>query len=86
MADSTAYLTGSDGETSTPSDHGFEYGPAGRLHAVDPSDLSDQTVLTYAICGKPVRVWQDKPFDPAADECHDECAQRAKQKNGAKSS
>ncbi len=86
MADSTSYLTGSDGETSTPSEHGFDYRPAGQLHAVDPSGLSDQTVLTYAICGKPVRVWHDKPFDPAADGCHDECVGRAMHENGAKSS
>jgi len=32
--------------------------------------------LAYALCGRAVRAWPEREFDPSAVDAHDECAAR----------
>lgn len=69
------YLLGSDTEAIGFEPDGVAYRGAGATHAVDPDDPVNAHAVNrgYAICGTPIRVWPDKPFDPSAREAHDRC-------------
>lgn len=66
---------GSDTETVSFARGSVVYRPAGNLHALDPSDPVNvhAGAVGYAICGRPVRVWQGQFFDPADPVAHDGC-------------
>jgi hypothetical protein len=69
------YVLGSDTETMTFTDLGVDLAPAGLAHAVDLASPLNSAggVLAYAACGKAVRVWPERAFDPAASGAHAEC-------------
>lgn len=73
------FVLGSDTEVITFDHQRAEYRRLGTTHAVDlhdPVNGSDPT-MGYALCGKPVRIWRDEPFDPDATEAHEECLRAA---------
>jgi hypothetical protein len=63
-------VLGSEAETRAFGAEAITYQPEGVAHAVDPAGA----VLAYAVCGKPVRVWPDQPFDATAEQICDACA------------
>lgn len=71
-----AYVLGSETEALTFTECGIDVTPVGLAHAVDSaSELNNAGgVLAYAVCGRAVRAWADRKFDPHADEVHGECA------------
>lgn len=71
-----SYALGSQTESMAFADSGIEYGPEGLKHAVDRRSLtsSPDSVLAYAICGEPVRVWAEQSFESDAAAVHDACA------------
>ena len=73
------YLLGSDTEQISFESSGATYSRAGATHAVDLDDPANVHTanLGYAICGTPVRIWRDEPFDPTAHEAHDRCIELA---------
>ena len=46
--------------------------PATRSTCTIPPTSPNATV-GYALCGKPVRIWRDEPFDPSAPEADPGC-------------
>jgi hypothetical protein len=71
-----SYVLGSQVESMTFTDAGAQYEPAGPAHAVDTESetYTPGATVGYALCGTPVRVWPEHPFDPEASEAHDQCA------------
>jgi len=69
------YVLGSQVESMSFTDVGAQYHPAGIAHAVDTDSetFTPEAVVGYAVCGTAVRVWPERPFDPAAGNAHDEC-------------
>ena len=70
------YLLGSDAEAISFEPAGLAYRRAGALHAVDPNDPANAHAVSmgYAICGTPVRIWPDEPFDPTVRDAHEQCS------------
>jgi hypothetical protein len=73
------YVLGSETEALSFTEHGIDVTPVGIAHAVDrASELNSAGgVLAYAVCGRAVRAWPDRKFDPHANEVHGECAASA---------
>ena len=69
------YVLGSQVESMAFTDAGPQYAPASAAHAVDTESetYAPGARVGYAVCGAPVRVWPDRPFDPDAAEVHDRC-------------
>ena len=69
------YLLGSESEARDFTDEGITLRPDGLAHAVNAeSPASTELVnFAYAVCGRPVRVWPEQPFDPTTPSC-DRCA------------
>lgn len=80
QSSSVGYVVGTESESAIFAGSGIEYGPAGTIHAVDVPETqrSGGPVLGYAICGTPVRIWPQEPFDPAAPGVDRECATLAR--------
>jgi hypothetical protein len=74
------FVLGSQVESMAFTDAGAQYEPAGAAHAVDTETETyvPGATVGYAVCGAPVRVWQDRPFDPDGAEVHDWCAAMAR--------
>jgi hypothetical protein len=72
------YVLGSQVESMVVSDDGIDYQPAGAAHAVDIEAAVNASAgaVGYAVCGSPVRIWRDRPFDPDGSDVHDECVSR----------
>lgn len=70
-----SYLLGSEGEARVFADEGITCQPDGLAHAVDADSRAGPELVSfaYAVCGRPVRVWPEQPFDPTASSC-DRCA------------
>jgi hypothetical protein len=70
-----SYLLGSEGEARDFTDEGITVRPDGLTHAVnsDSPDSPEPVYFDYAVCGRPVRVWPEQPFDPTTPSC-DRCA------------
>lgn len=71
-------MLGSDTETLTFVEDGVDVEPVGRAHAVDPASSLNSAggILAYALCGRAVRAWPEREFDPSAVDAHEECAAR----------
>ncbi len=69
------YLFGSQVESMAFTNTGAHYQPAGtgarRRHRL--RNLQAGRGRRYAICGTPVRVWPERPFEPDAADAHDRC-------------
>lgn len=57
----------------------INYRPTGVLHAVDLQAAVNtaSAAVAYAVCGRPVHVWPDRPFAVADAGVHDICAHSA---------
>ena len=71
------YQLGSDTEVISFEPDGVAYRCAGVTHAVDPEDPANAHAASMgdALCGTPVRIWPDQPFDPRSREAHDGVSQ-----------
>jgi hypothetical protein len=51
----------------------IDYRPSGVVHAVDAesAQFRPDHAFGYAVCGAPVRVWQDTPFELKAGDVVD---------------
>jgi hypothetical protein len=70
------YVLGTEAEQMRFSDDGIGYEPGGAAHAIDTgsSTFKQDAAVGYAVCGRPVRVWQDHALDGSADMTDEECA------------
>jgi hypothetical protein len=73
------FVLGSDTEVISFEHERAEYRRLGTTHAVDLHDPVNRPNATmgYALCGKPVRIWRDEPFDPNTAEAHEQCVRAA---------
>jgi hypothetical protein len=70
------YVIGTETEGMSISEDGIEYGPSGQTHVVDTDGdcFEHGRKLGYALCGRAVRVWEERPLDPDAEQnVHEEC-------------
>ena len=73
------FVLGSDDREPVFGAAEITYRPAGVLHAVDMQAAvnAGSAVVAYAVCGRPVHVWADRPFAPDDAGVHDVCAKAA---------
>lgn len=73
-------VLGTDSEELTFTERGVDVVAVGLAHAVDLTFHANRAgaALAYALCGRAVRVWPEREFDPETAGVHPECAAAAR--------